>query len=216
MNSIPPQQLLEALKWRYATKQFDPQRKIPADVWSALEETLVLTPSSYGLQPWKFLILQDPSLRQKLVPVSWGQKQVADASHLVVMTVIKKMTAQHVDRFLSQTSQVRGVPVESMAGYRKMMISDVVEGPRSAVSTDWAIRQAYIALGNFMTSAALLGVDTCPMEGFEVEKYDDLLGLREIGWTTAVVCPAGYRSSGDKYASLAKVRFAKTDVIEYR
>ena len=136
--------------------------------------------------------------RLALLKRAGEQRQVADASHLVVMTVQKKVSAQHVDRFLNTAARVRNVPVESMAGYRKMMISDVVEGERSKASTEWAIRQAYIALGNFMTCAAMLGVDTCPMEGFEVARYDEILDLAPHGWTTAVLCPAGYRAATDR------------------
>jgi nitroreductase len=213
---LTTEQLLGALRWRYATKQFDPARKIPQDIWSALEETLVLTPSSFGLQPWKFLVVQDPALRAQLVPHSWNQRQVADASHLVIMTVMTRMTVEHIDKYLQDTARTRQVPVESMAGYRKMMIGDVVEGARGKISTEWATRQAYIALGNLMTSAALLGLDTCPMEGFEQAKYDEILGLAPRGLTTAVLCPVGYRAGNDKYASLAKVRFPKTELIEYR
>lgn len=213
---MAPDPLLTALRWRYATKQFDPQRKIPAPLWSALEDALVLTPSSFGLQPWKFLVIQDPALRERLVPFSWGQKQVAEASHLVVLAVMTRMTEEHIDRYLADTAATRNIPRESLAGFRKMMIGDVIQGARSKIATEWAIRQAYIALGNFMTSAALLGVDTCPMEGFESAKYDELLELAPRGLTTAVVCPAGYRAATDKYASLAKVRFPKSEVIEYR
>ncbi|MBI1839532.1 MAG: nitroreductase family protein, partial [Verrucomicrobia bacterium] len=107
-------------------------------------------------------------------------------------------------------------PVESLAGYRNMMVKDVVEGERSKASTEWASRQAYIALGNFMTCAALLGVDTCPMEGFDADRYDEILELAPQGWTTAVLCPAGYRAATDKYASLPKVRFPKSEMIERR
>lgn len=216
MNSISTDTLLQALQWRYATKQFDPARKIPASTWSALEDTLVLTPSSFGLQPWKFLVIQDAALREKLVPHSWNQRQVADASHLVVMTVRKKVDIAHVDRFMAETARIRGVSTEALAGYRTMIVKDVVEGDRSRIATEWAIRQAYIALGNLMTAAALLGIDTCPMEGFEVPRYDEILGLEPQGFTTAVLCPLGYRAATDKYASLPKVRFPKSSVIEYR
>lgn len=216
MNSISTDTLLQALHWRYATKQFDPSRKIPASTWSALEDTLVLTPSSFGLQPWKFLVVQDATLREKLVPHSWNQRQVADASHLVIMTVRKKVDVAHVDRFMAETAKTRGVSPDALAGYRTMIVKDVVEGERSRIATEWAIRQAYIALGNLMTSAALLGIDTCPMEGFEAARYDEILGLEPQGFTTAVLCPVGYRAATDKYASLPKVRFPKSSVIEYR
>ncbi|HAM72103.1 MAG TPA: NAD(P)H-dependent oxidoreductase [Verrucomicrobiales bacterium] len=212
---IPNEHLLSALRWRYATKQFDPGKKIPAPTWETLEETLVLTPSSFGLQPWKFLILQDAAIREKLVPHSWGQRQVADASHLVVMAVKTQITAGDIDAYLQDTARTRGIPVDSLAGFRKMLVGSILEGPISKQIPEWATRQAYIALGNLMTAAALLGIDTCPMEGFEPARYDEILGLGARGLTTAVLCPVGYRASGDKYATLAKVRFPRNQVVEH-
>lgn len=206
-------ELVARLRWRYATKLFDPLRKIPEASWSALEETLVLTPSSYGLQPWKFLIITNQEVREQLVPHSWGQRQVADCSHLVVMTVKRKLSIEDIDAHIARVAGVREVAVEALAGFRKSMIRDLVDGPRSHHIHEWAVRQAYIALGSFMTSAALLGIDACPMEGFMVDKYDDLLGLEPQGLTTGVVCPAGYRAENDRYASLPKVRFLKEDVV---
>ena len=192
MTPIPSDQLLEALNWRYATKVFDPLKKIPADTWAAIEQMLVLTPSSFGLQPWKFIVIQDRTLREQLVPHSWNQRQVADCSHLVVMTVKKTMTEADIDAFITRIADVRGGTPDALAGYRN------------------------IALGNAMTGAALLGVDTCPMEGFVATKYDEILDLAKDGLTTAVVLPLGYRSEADRYAQLPKVRFKTEDVVEYR
>lgn len=215
MTPITTANLLESLQWRYATKKFDPNRTIDVEIWSALEESLVLTPSSYGLQPWKFLIVTNPEIKEKLKPLSWNQAQVTDCSHYVVFTIKKNLAAADVDRFVARTAEVRGVAVESIKGYRDMMVGDVVQGPRSLTVNEWATRQAYIALGNFMTSAALLGVDTCPMEGIDPGKYDRLLGLPEKGFATVVACAAGYRAEDDKYATLAKIRFSPEEVIEY-
>lgn len=206
-------ELISALNWRYACKVFDPTKKIPADTWAALEESLVLTPSSFGLQPWKFLILQDQELREKLVPHTWKQRQVADCSHLVVMAVKKSLSAEDVDAFITRMAEVRGGTADSLAGFRKMVVGIQSQG---YMSKDWAKMQAYIALGQFMAACALLGVDTCPMEGFAPDKYDELLGLDALGLTTAVLCPAGYRHSDDKYAGLPKIRFKPEDVIEHR
>lgn len=205
--------ILTALKWRYATKVFDPSKKIPADTWAALEESLVLTPSSYGLQPWKFIIVQDQDLREQLVGHSWRQRQVADCSHLVVMAVKKAYSLDDLDAFITRMAEVRGGTAESLAGFRKMVAGTQAQGYMTA---EWAKMQAYIALGQFMTSCALLGIDTCPMEGFVPAKYDELLGLEASGLTTAVLCPAGYRQADDRYASLPKVRFTNADVIEHR
>jgi len=213
---MQPTDLLTALHWRYATKVFDSAKKIPADTWSALEESLVLTPSSYGLQPWKFIVIQDKELREQLVPHSWRQRQVADCSHLVVMATKVTMTEADIDANLIRIAEVRGGTPDALAGFRKMLIADIITGERSQYITTWAKMQAYIALGQFMTACAMLQIDTCPMEGFKAEPYDEILGLKAQGYTTAVLCPAGYRSDDDRYASLPKVRFQAKDVIEHR
>lgn len=216
MTPISSSQLQEALAWRYATKVFDPLRKIPDETWKVLEEALVLSPSSYGLQPWKFIVVQDPELRRQLLPYSWKQRQVVDCSHLLVMAVKKTMTEADIDAFIMRIAEVRGGTPDALMGYRNMMIRDVVTGERSKIATEWAKYQAYIALGNLMTCAALMGVDTCPMEGFEPAKYDEVLDLEKEGLTTAVLLPLGYRSEVDRYAELPKVRFKTDDVVEYR
>lgn len=215
MNPITTATLLESLNWRYATKKFDPSKTITPEVWAALEDSLVLTPSSYGLQPWKFLIITSQEIKEQLKLLSWNQAQVTNCSHYVVFTIKKNLSAADVDRFVESTATVRGIPAESMKGYRDIMVGDVVNGPRSLNINEWATRQAYIALGNFMTSAALVGIDTCPMEGIDPAKYDRLLGLPEKGFATVVACAAGYRAEDDKYASLAKVRFPNSEVVEY-
>jgi nitroreductase len=213
MSTASTQQLLHALEWRYATKVFDPKKRIAADVWAALEKSLVLTPTSYGLQPYQFLIINDPSVREKLMPFSWNQRQVVDSSHFVVFTARTKMTEADVDKFIARVSHVRGIPADALSAYRGMMISDVVNGPRGKTAHEWATRQAYIALGNLMTCAALLGVDACPMEGLVPVEYDKILNLADTGYATVVACALGYRSEGDKYASLAKVRYELTDLL---
>lgn len=200
--------VLDALQFRYATKQFDPARKIDHTTWAALEESLVLTPSSFGLQPWKFLVITDQAVREQLVEHTWGQRQVADCSHLVVMTVRTSVDEAYIDRFIARIAEVRGVPSESLAGYRGMMA-----GSLGMMTPDWAARQAYIALGQFMLAAAMLGIDTCPMEGFLPAKYDEILGLTAQGLTTAVLCPSGFRAATDKYANLPKVRWVADDLI---
>lgn len=213
MNPVSSQQLLAALQWRYATKVFDATKKIPADIWHTLEQALVLTPSSYGLQPYRFLDIRDPARRAALLPHSWGQKQVVDCSHFVVLTARTNMTEADVDKFIIRNSQVRGVPAEALKTYRGMMLSDVVNGPRGKVAHEWAARQVYIALGNLMTCAAVLGVDACPMEGLVPEEYDRLLGLTGSGYATVVACALGYRAGSDKYAGQTKVRYETADMV---
>jgi len=213
MKAIENDQLLKQLRWRYATKQFDPTKKIsPAD-WAALEQALVLAPSSYGLQPYRFIVVTDSPTREKLMAASWNQRQVVDCSHLVVFAAKTKITTADVDTYLKRIIEVRGGSVEALNSLRGMMMGDIVQGPRSVGAQEWAARQAYIAIGNLMTTAALLGIDTCPMEGFEPPKYDAILGLREKGLATTVLCAAGYRAATDKYAAVAKVRFKPEDLI---
>jgi nitroreductase len=215
MNPIPASQLLDALTWRYATKKFDPAKKIDAATWSALEQSLLLAPSSFGLQPWKFLVVDDPAIRAKLVGASWGQTQITDASHLVVFAFNKQIDAAHVEKFLARQVEVRGGDVSSLDGYKKMILGSL-DGARAKSYLDtWQSRQVYIALGQFMASAALLGIDTCPMEGLEPAKYDEILGLAGTGYTTLCACPAGYRAADDKYAGAPKVRFPLNEVITH-
>ncbi len=204
-----------ALQWRYATKTFDSDRKIDPSTWQVLEESLVLSPSSFGLQPWKFLVITDQQTRESLVPASWGQTQVVEASHVVVFTVKNPVTPEDVQAHLVRTAEVRDVPVETLEGFGKVVKGFLKAPPYPLDIKEWATRQVYLALGTFMTSAALLGIDTCPMEGIAPATYDKILGLEGSGYETVVVCPAGYRSEDDKYASRPKVRFPKSQIIQY-
>jgi nitroreductase len=212
MTAISSDALLRQLNWRYATKKFDPARKISAEDWQALEQVLILTPSSYGLQPWKFVVVTDVPLRQQLMGHSWRQSQVVDASHLVVLAIKKDLGEPEIDRYLARIAEVREIALESLAGFRKMLIGNLVP-PKDFAINEWATRQAYIALGSFMTAAAVLGIDTCPMEGINPAKYDEVLGLGALGYATVVACPAGYRAHDDKHAAIPKVRFKLDDVI---
>ena len=208
--------LLQALQWRYATKAFDASRRIEAETWQALEQALVLTASSYGLQPWKFLVITDPAIRAELRPHSWNQSQITDCSHLVVLLKKRLITAADADQLITATAAARGLDPSLLEGYRKMIQVDLIDGPRSQVIGAWAANQVYIALGNLLTSAALLGVDTCAIEGFSPPEYDRILKLEADDYQSCVVCACGYRSGDDNYASLAKVRYPATDLIEHR
>ena len=206
-------ELLQALEWRYATKRFDANKKISADVWHALESALILTPTSYGLQPYRFVVLTDLEKRAELLAHSWNQRQVVDCSHYVVMTARTKITETDVDNWVQRFAEIRKVPVATLASYRGMMIGDVVHGSRGKASHEWAVRQVYIALGNLMTCAAVLGVDACPMEGIVPPEYDRVLSLADSGYATAVACALGYRAENDKYAAQPKARFGPAELI---
>ncbi len=215
MNSVAvsPAQVLSQLQWRYAVKKFDPSKKIPADAWDVLEQSLILTPSSFGLQPWKFFVVNNPELRQELLANSWNQAQVVEASHLVVLAIKKDMGDAEVDRYIQDMSDKRNVPIDGLAGLNKMIKGFMANPDKGFTTDEWAIRQVYIAIGQFMTSAAMLGIDTCPMEGFNPAKYDEILGLTAQGYASVLVCPAGYRAADDKYAVMPKVRYDRSEVI---
>ncbi len=211
--ALSPQQLLEALNWRYATRKFDPARKIAEATWLALEQALVLAPSSIGLQPWKFFVVTDAAVKARLVPAAWNQAQCADCSHFVVFTVRQDLGAEHVDRHVARMAEVQGVAPDSLARFRQMAVDNLDQARAAGRLDTWQTHQLYIALGQFITSAAVLGIDTCPMEGFEPEKFDEILGLTGFGLTSIVACAAGYRLPTDKYATMKKVRFTTADVV---
>ncbi|NEQ96658.1 MAG: NAD(P)H-dependent oxidoreductase [Cyanothece sp. SIO2G6] len=213
LEFISPDQLLAHLKWRYAVKKFDPDRKIAPDVWNALEQSLILSPSSFGMQPWKFFVVNNPEIRQQLLPFSFKQAQVIDASHLVVLALKLNTTEADVDYYISCTAELRQIPAEKLEGFGKV-IKDFLGRMDADGLKIWAKMQCYIALGQLMTSAAHLGVDACPMEGFLPSKYDETLGLTEKGYSAAVLCPLGYRDPSDPYASYPKVRYSYEDMIE--
>jgi nitroreductase len=213
MNAaLTPAQLLASLEWRYATKAFD-ARKLPDATWAALEESLRLAPSSYGLQPWKFIVVNDPALRAKLRPVSWNQSQVTDASHLVVFARRTEVTETDVNEFFNQMVSERGADATKLEPYRQMMLGGVVKGKDAAAQKDWAARQVYIALGQLMGAAAAMAIDTCPLEGIDPDAYTEILGLKGTGYEVVVACAVGYRSSEDKYAGMKKIRFPAARVI---
>jgi len=207
-------QLLEALNWRYAVKQFDATKKIAPEIWSAIEDSLVLSASSFGLQPYRFYIIENPAVRAQLLPHSWGQSQVVDASHYVVFAGRTAMTAEEIAAFIRLTATTRGQTPESLKGLQDMMNGSLLNEGFQAHASSWAAAQAYIALGNLLTSAALVGVDACPMEGFVKEEYDKILDLPAQGYGAVVCCALGYRASTDKYASLQKVRPPKADLVK--
>lgn len=213
MNPISTETLLAALNWRYAVKRFDPAQKVPGETWQALEQALVLTPSSIGLQPWKFVIVTDQAMKERLRAAAHQQAQVVDCSHFVVFAVHRDVGAPHVDKHVARMIEVRGVPPESLAKFAQRAAESLDRARAEGRLDTWQTHQIYIALGNFMTAAALLGVDTCPMEGIEPDKMDDILGLKGTAYATVVACAAGYRLVDDKYAAAKKVRFPAEAVI---
>ena len=212
---MTPEQIIQKLNWRYATKKFNSERQISPEVWQALEQSLVLSPSSFGQQPWKFFVIRNRDLRQQLQEYASDQSQVVDASHLVVLASKKDVSNNDVDRYIQRVMEVRQMPKEKLAGMEKAIKGFLQNPPFPLDKEAWSTRQVYLALGFFIYSAALLGIDACPIEGFQPAKFDEVLGLPDRGYASKVLCAVGYRSTEDKLAEMAKVRYKTTEIIEY-
>lgn len=213
MKTIQREQLLEQLNWRYATKQFDAGRKLPAEDLETLITAGTLSPSSLGLQLWKFAVVENPEIREQLKAASWGQPQITDASQIIVFAAKKDITEADIDAHLHNIATVQGVTFESLAGLREMAVGGTIHAKTPDDRAQWAKRQVYIPLGVLLASAALMGIDACPMEGFDPAAYDEILGLDKMGYGSVAVAAVGYRSSGDKYAATPKVRFPQEKTV---
>ncbi len=202
----------EALEWRYAAKKYDTTRTISKKDLQTLKDAIRLTPTSYGLQPFKAVFIDDRNLREQLREKSWGQSQVTDASELVVFAVQKNITEGDVDAYMQNVATSRNITIEQTKGF-----GDYIKGTISSLTEDqfipWNTKQTYIALGMLLQTAAELRIDATPMEGFEVKAYDELLGLEEKGLTTSVVCALGYRHEDDANQHQAKVRKTEQDIF---
>jgi len=204
---------IENLNWRYATKKFDSKKEITEDDLNTLLESIQLSASSYGLQPYEIKIIKDQETREKLKAAAWNQTQVTDASYLLVFANLTHVNEAYVDTYLDNVAKTRNMTREDLKGMEDMIKSTTLELPADAQNT-WAAKQAYIALGNLLSAAASQKIDACPMEGFDAAKFDEILGLKAKNLTTAVIAPIGYRSDDDQYQHLAKVRKSKSDLIE--
>lgn len=204
--------IIQTLEWRYATKQFDAGKKVSEQDLTELLESLRLSPSSFGLQPWKFVIVENKEIRKKLREAAWNQPQVVDASHLIVLCARTDVDEKYIRSYIDSIAQQRGVTPESLSQFEGMM-----QGFRANLSDDaaisWAKHQVYLASGFLMFTAAQKRIDACPMEGFDRRKVDEILGLPEKKLTSAMLCAIGYRSADDKYAQAKKVRFDKKDIF---
>lgn len=216
MTKLDNEFIFKQLNWRYACKKFDPTKKIREADWNVLAESLRLSPSSYGLQPWKFIVVQNPELRKKLFASSYNQSPVVDASHFVVLCYKEKMDELHIDRHISNIAQTNKLDLAVLDKTKLTMMGDLVTGPRATDIYSWAQRQVFIAMGTLLTTAALMGIDTLPMEGLKPADYDQLLGLEGSGWKTCAAVACGYRSADDKFQHNPKIRFPASEVIEYK
>ncbi|MFB6343303.1 NAD(P)H-dependent oxidoreductase [Saccharicrinis sp. FJH62] len=198
-------ELLKNMEWRYATKKFDPDKKVGSSEIAKLKKAIQLSVSSYGLQLYKVLIIEDKALRQKLKPVSWNQNQITDASHLFVFCNYSKVEPSDIETHIHLTSEIRNIDIEKIRGYGDFIVSKLNE-KTDIEKTNWLERQPYIALANLLMACAELGIDACPMEGFEPDKYNTILGLDQKGLNACVIATVGYRHNDDRSQKQAKVR----------
>jgi len=206
--------IISKLNTRYATKVFDPTKKVSDADMEKLLEAIRLSASSYGLQPYKVLVVKDPKIRAELRKVAWNQPQITDASALLVFAVKYEANRSTVDEFINLTAKTRNLSKESLEGYSDMMKGSLQNMNQEQIET-WVSKQAYIALGFGLVAAAVLDLDACPMEGFSALDFDKILDINKLGLKSKVIMAVGYRSKDDHYQDLAKVR-QKTEELFIR
>ncbi|MGY3792935.1 NAD(P)H-dependent oxidoreductase [Aquimarina sp. 433] len=206
-------QLIQNLEWRYATKKFDPEKKVSKSDLENIKKAISLAASSYGLQAYKVLIIEDPEIRKKLQPESWGQSQIVDASQLIVFCNYTNVDNQVIDDYLKLKADIQNLNLEDLKGYGDFMKSKITELPDEIMKA-WTAKQTYIGLGNLLAACAELKIDACPMEGFSPEGYDSILNLSEKGLSAAVIATIGYRSEEDMTQHSKKVRKPIQELFE--
>lgn len=197
--------ITDHLKWRYATKKFDSSLYISEAKIKIIKESFNLTATSYGLQPVKLLLIKDKAIQKKLVPYSMDQEQVAQASHVLVFCIETGIDKDYIETYFERVKAIRKTPDEILKPFEDFLINDFEKLTIPEIE-DWATKQAYLAMGNLLTVCAVEGIDSCPMEGFLPEKYDQLLQLKKRGLKSVLVMPIGYRAKDDMFADLKKVR----------
>lgn len=208
-------QLIEALEWRYACKKFDAEKRISDADLATLLDSIQLTPSSYGLQPIKVLLIETKELREQIKPIAWNQAQVVDASHLLVFCHFTEISEAYVDQHVTLMANTRDLKIEKLQGFGTHVKSSIASMSADHVN-QWTSKQTYIALGQVLLSCALLNIDATPMEGFDAKQLNELLDLPSQGLSASLLCPIGYRHSEDPYIILNKVRKSKSALFETR
>tara|TARA_R110002051_G_scaffold11927_2_gene42837 strand:+ start:848 stop:1480 length:633 start_codon:yes stop_codon:yes gene_type:complete len=205
---------IDSLNWRYATKKFDADKKVSQEDLETLLEATTLSASSFGLQPYKIFVVEDAEIRSKLRPFAWDQSQITEASHLIVLANQNSFGPELVEEYVDNVSETRGIPAAGLKGYSDFMKSKLVPLSEDAKAV-WTAKQTYIALGNLLSAAAINKIDACPMEGFDAEQFNNILGLTEKGLNTSVLVAVGYRSEEDETQHYKKVRKSKENLITH-
>lgn len=204
--------MIDPLKWRYAVKKFDPEQKLSDNQIEHLKASFNLTATSYGLQPIRLLVIQNKAIQEKLVAHSYGQRQVADASHLLILCVETNIDSRFIESHFKRVADIRGTSEEILNPFKQLLIQRFNKMSADQIRR-WAVNQAYLALGKLLAVCAYAQIDSCPMEGFDSEAYDKVLQLNEKGLTSVLVFPVGVRAADDKFATFKKVRRAEEDVV---
>lgn len=203
---------IDKLKWRYATKKFDSEKRLSNEKLDILKQGFNLTATSFGLQTINLLVIKDKSIRARLVEHSFNQKQVLDASHLLILCIQDNISEADVDAYFDNVKSIRATPESILSPYRedlKKMIREMSVTKRQ----DWSLKQAYIALGNLMAICAFEQIDSCPMEGFISQSYDEILDLKSKNLKSVLLLPVGYRAEDDMFADFKKVRKLLSETV---
>ncbi|TRW97973.1 NAD(P)H-dependent oxidoreductase [Flavobacterium gawalongense] len=203
---------LENQNWRYATKKFDVSKKITTEDLNILKEAIRLSSSSYGLQPYKVIIVENPELRAQLQPSAWGQSQIVEASHLIIFANETNVDDTTIDSYLKNISDTRNTPIEALSGYGDFMKSKISTLDHD-VKSIWTAKQTYLALGNLLNAAAELKIDATPMEGFVPAQVNEILGLDKLGLNATLIATLGYRHEEDATQHYKKVRKSNEDLF---
>ncbi|WP_299219126.1 NAD(P)H-dependent oxidoreductase [uncultured Aquimarina sp.] len=205
-------EIIESLQWRYATKKFDNTRILPQEKIDILTEAFNLTATSYGLQPLKLVVLHNREIQKKLTEYSWNQQQVADASHVLVFCIENTVGEEYITKYFDNVKAIRNTSDEVLKPFREQLVDSFKNKPANEI-TNWAAKQAYLAMGNLLTVCATEKIDACPMEGFIPKKYDEVLNLTQLGLNSVLVLPVGYRADDDMFAEFKKVRRSINETV---
>ncbi len=200
------------LQWRYACKRFDSNKKLSQEKIEILEESFNLTATSFGLQPIKMVVISDQNIKNTLLPYTYNQRQIQDASHVLVICIEKTINPEFIKEHFKREEAIRNTPRTILEPYEKSLVESFSKKSEEEIQASM-VKQAYLALGNLLTVCALEGIDSCPMEGFQPQKYDEVLGLDALGLKSVLVLPVGYRHPDDFFAGLKKVRRGTSEVI---
>ena len=204
--------LLENLNWRYATKKFDATKKISDADLNTLKEAVRLAASSYGLQPYKVVVVENPEIREQLKAAAYGQTQITDASQLFIFANDLNAGPESVAAYIKNISETRGIPVEALGGFEDMM-NGVISNLSQEAKNIWTAKQTYIALGTLLSAAAELKIDATPMEGFNPAAFNEILGFDKLGLNASVIATVGYRHDEDEAQHFKKVRKSQEELF---